>query len=163
MVVDSDDLISNRISKFVNAYPNHKPGWIVTKGYFYREGRRFSFYKKKDFNLLCGSCLILAPEFISDVIIPNPIKPNFPLEYYGHKTISIKGESFSNLPFAGAIYSMANGENIQATAKNVKGIASRIFTFEKIFRVLDILRKYRLRYLNRRIKKHFGLYSIKTN
>lgn len=160
MVVDSDDMVSKSIAQFVNKSKNDSNGWIISKGYFYREGKKFAFYKKKDFNLLCGSCLILKPELINEVIIPNPITPENPRDYYAHKTMEISGKKLSKLPFPGAVYSMANGENIQATSKNVKGIASRIFTYQKLIRLWDLLKKYRLHYLTSKRRNHFGIYNI---
>jgi len=160
MVVDSDDLISNKIAAYVNKNTNNGLGWFVNKGYFYREGKKFAFYKRKDFNLLCGSCLILGRDHVAKVIVPNPVRPKYPLDYYNHKAINIEGKKLGKLPFPGAIYSMANSENIQATSKNVKGIASRIFTFEKIIRILDLMQKYSLRYLSKKMKNNFGFYKI---
>ncbi|WP_375324232.1 hypothetical protein [Flagellimonas sp. GZD32] len=160
MVVDSDDLISNKIARYVNNNNHNKLGWFISKGYFYREGKKFAFYKKKDFNLLCGSCLILGRDHVEKVIVPNPVKPKYPLDYYNHKTVIINGKRLEELPFAGAIYSMANSENIQATSKNVKGIASRIFTLEKLIKILDLMQKYSLRYLSKKVKNNFGFYKI---
>lgn len=56
-MVDSDDLISNRIAEYVNYHPNEN-GFLSSYGYAYNDG--FDYVKKlAALHRICGSCSIV--------------------------------------------------------------------------------------------------------
>lgn len=57
MLVDSDDLVSNRIAEYVNSHP-HCNGYLSKYGYVYNEGLGY-MKKVKNLYRLCGSCSIV--------------------------------------------------------------------------------------------------------
>ncbi len=105
MTVDSDDCISNRICDFVSKNAKVSiAGWYVKKGYLYPEGKRYTYLNLKNFNTLCGSCVIMKPELIDFMY-----KENF---WFDHeRTILNDNIILLPLPFPGALYSMLNGTN----------------------------------------------------
>ena len=65
------------------------------------------------------------------------------------------------LPFAGAIYSMANGENHYMSGGQMKNLSTGIiFKLETIKGIFRKLRKYSFRTLNRKIREEFGIYPL---
>lgn len=57
MLVDADDLVSNRIAEYVNSHPNEN-GFLSKNGYIYNDG--FSYVKKVyALHRICGSCAIV--------------------------------------------------------------------------------------------------------
>lgn len=65
MAVDADDLISNRITEFVDKHNNHNtaPGWYIDKGYVLQTGSRWAL-KKKNMNYFNGSTHIVRADLI---------------------------------------------------------------------------------------------------
>ena len=96
MTVDSDDCISNKICNYVSKNGHESiSGWYVKKGYLYPEGKRYSFLNLKNFNMVCGSCIIIKPKLI-DLML----KDNF---FFSHGRIKLEnGLSLRPLPFPGA-------------------------------------------------------------
>lgn len=105
MVVDSDDCISNEIVDYALKNTS-QPGWYVNKGYYYKEGSQYIFYKRKTFNFMCGTCVIVKPELINEFFEETPWL------HFAHEKINLSNNiTLAPLPFAGAVYSIANGEN----------------------------------------------------
>lgn len=77
-------------------------------------GRRVLALNTKNFNTLCGSCIIIKPELMGGAFRTEPY-----LEFR-HATIdySVYG-SLRPFPYPGAVYSMANGDNIFMSADTV--------------------------------------------
>lgn len=105
MTVDADDCISNKICDYVNKNANDSiSGWYIKKGYLYPEGKKYSYLNLKNFNAVCGSCVIIKPELIDYMY-----GENF---WFDHeRTHFDKGIALLPLPFPGALYSMLNGTN----------------------------------------------------
>ncbi|WP_394749411.1 glycosyltransferase family A protein [Spongiimicrobium salis] len=158
MVVDADDCISNTIVSFVNKNLTSKvPGWYFKQGYIFREGEKKIFLNKENFNTLCGTCIIIRPDLISDIF------QNRPHIEYLHKTIELSnGNVLTPYPGIGAIYSMANGENHFMSTARIKNLNSkyRYFSFAFISSVFRKLRKYRPRLLSNAIISEFGLTKL---
>lgn len=157
MTVDSDDCVSNKISKYVSENGNKSiSGWYVKKGYLYPEGKNYSYLNMSNFNMVCGSCIILKPEFI-DLMF----KDNF---FFSHGRTNLKnGVTLIPLPFAGAIYSMVNGTNIALDNKEMKKRKSvnpsKLKSIETLIRRLG---KYRIM-PTLFIKNRFSLYDVNKN
>ncbi len=105
MTVDSDDCISNKICDFVAKNTKASTaGWYVKKGYLYPEGKKYTFLNLKNFNTLCGSCVIIKPHLVDFMY-----GENF---WFDHERTIFDGNlSLIPLPFPGALYSMLNGTN----------------------------------------------------
>jgi hypothetical protein len=157
MVVDADDCISNKIVAYVEKHKaKNKVGWFINKGYYYREGDGFISLNRNNFNTLCGTCLIVRPKYIKETFKKIPH-----LEYV-HQT-----EKFSEtlplvkLPFAGAVYSMLNGENHYMTGNQMRKLNSmKLFSLETLKGIIRKLKRYRIKKLNKKIIDEFGLYRL---
>ncbi|MFD2588157.1 hypothetical protein ACFSQJ_14530 [Croceitalea marina] len=144
MTVDGDDCISNKISGYVNDNGSDSiTGWYVQKGYLYNEGRNYAYLNLKNFNRVCGSCIIIKPEFFHLMINKNGV--------FRHGWTDLKGHTLQPFPFPAVIYSMVNGTNM---LMNKEGKQQRKTK-------LNFFRKKNLTTLIRRIKK-YRLVSIKS-
>ena len=63
MFVDADDLVSNRLAAHCSANPNCA-GWYVEKGYRYREQSSWTYLKRMNFHLECGTGFIFRNDII---------------------------------------------------------------------------------------------------
>ncbi|MDP5082360.1 MAG: hypothetical protein NWP87_06870, partial [Winogradskyella sp.] len=159
MTVDSDDCISNKICEFVLSHLKDSiSGWYVKKGYLYPEGKGYLYLNLKNFNTLCGSCIIIKPKLIDLMFGDN--------NWFDHERINFKNGLFLiPLPFPGAIYSMLNGSNIRLDKREMKNRTSfkplQLKSIKTLFRRLG---KYRI-IPKALIKNQFNLYdlSIKSN
>lgn len=158
MVVDSDDCIHNGISKYVNSrLSENTPAWYLRKGYYYKEGKKMAFLNKHTFNSLCGSCIIIRKDLFMGLIVQEPFL------YYFHERMSLdNGIEFKPFPLAGAIYSMANGENHHMSNQLIKNLVNRpkLFTAGHIQSVIGKILKYRPRFIGTRFKKTYNFYNI---
>ena len=88
------------------------PVRLHPKGYLYTEGKKYSFLNLKNFNEVCGSCIIIKPDLI-ELLIDD-------LLYFNHERTIVNNEKLKPLPFPGAVYSMLNGNNIRLDKKELK-------------------------------------------
>lgn len=124
MFFDADDFIHRDIAGFCNANKGQN-GWYVVSGYKYKEGSLLCI-EISDFYRFCGTCNILSfesmavpshitgisslaevlesvePYFLTDILGAHPFTP----EYFASQ-----GSSLAPLPFPGAVYVIATGEN----------------------------------------------------
>ncbi len=156
MVVDADDCISNTIVSFVAQQENNVPGWYIDKGYYYKEGAKYLFLNKKTFNDLCGSCIIIRTDLFLQLITHDPWL------YYYHELKELpNGIALKPLPFAGALYSMANGENhlmsLQHALNRIKKpkIGGQFF-----LSLYHKLLKYSVRPITKKFKRSFNFYNV---
>jgi hypothetical protein len=159
MVVDSDDCVSNRIVSFVAEQDQNAPGWFVKKGYFYREGAPYVFLNKNNFNTLCGSCIIIRSDLFHHLFRIEPWL------YYSHERTELPDEPKSRLkplPFAAALYSMANGENHYMSVQQAKKLAKqpKLINGDFFRRFFKKLAKYRIRFLTPSFKRTFNFYKV---
>lgn len=118
MLVDSDDLVSNRIAEYVNSHSRCN-GYLSNYGYVYNEG---ADYMKRVGNLhkLCGSCSIVyyetddlpdkMPEsFFDDSPVDNWTirKPHYMIPDY----LQEHGRGLSTIPFPTTVYVRNTGDN----------------------------------------------------
>jgi hypothetical protein len=149
MVVDADDCVSCRLAEFVQQNPNHD-GWVMRKGYMYREGSKILYVNIKRFNHVSGTSVIIKND-LHHALFENP-------ELYFCSFDNLPGVNMQALPFAGALYSMLNGENILMSNQTFTQMRGQILSsmpalVQKFFR-------YRIRFLNESIIKEFGLYDV---
>lgn len=157
MVVDADDLISNKIAGFALKNKQNAPGWYVKKGYYYREGARYLFINKKAFNKFCGTCIIIRSDLFPQLVQQEPFL------YYNHYTMELAGgERLAPLPFAGALYSMGNGENHFMSVDHAKSIVKKpkLLSLNFIKSLYSKAMKYSVRPMTSGFKKSFGYYPV---
>jgi len=157
MVVDADDCISNKIVAFVEENKAKNPvGWYINKGYFYREGDKFITLNRNNFNTLCGTCLIVHPNYFEGIF------HNAPHLLYVHQTTDFpNGSKLVQLPFPGAVYSMANGENHYMSGTQMNNLNSRrLFSISTFKGVIRKLKRYRVKNLSKKIIFEFGIYRL---
>lgn len=157
MVVDSDDMISNKIAGFVASHKtSFISGWFADSGYLYFEGEKVIWKLKKGFNQRCGTCQIIKPD-----ILPLFIDYQEGM-FLDHKRIQVSENILLQpLPFPSVIYSMANGENIYMSKVQIR-ILNRI-TRKYMDLIRSIIRKsanYFPNFITSRFRKEFGFYRI---
>jgi hypothetical protein len=155
MVVDADDCVSRRLVEHVLRQPADR-GWIFRKGYLYPEGGRLLYYNVRNFNQICGSSVIV-PFAHRDTLVQNP-------DFYDHSLdVLPPAANLTPLPFVGAVYSIANGDNIYMSAETKGSIGRslfrRIFSKDILALVKKIL-KYRPALLTPGTRAEFGLYKL---
>lgn len=134
MAVDSDDLVSNRITHFVNRHSHTlSAGWRITKGFIYEEGSSI-LIKKYDIQNINGSTHIIREDIISIPDFSSNIFWNYNLfESHGYAYFRVRDyhkETLEDLPFFGIIY-MVHKNNYSSIQKltstlTLKKIAKRI-------------------------------------
>jgi len=110
MFLDADDLVSRRLAAFVAAHPAAN-GWYLRSGYFHCERQPRLHLERRRFDQWCGSSHIVRPELLGflDRMDDRP--------FYFHtrltRDLRRQGTPIRPLPFRGAIYSVAHGENFR--------------------------------------------------
>ncbi len=157
MVVDADDCISNKLVSFIEENKNkNEVGWYINKGYFYREGDKIISLNRENFNTLCGTCIVVKPDHMKDIF---QYEPHL---LYVHQTIEFPNQTkLVKLPFPGAVYSMLNGENHYMSGGQMKTLVSGVmFRWSNLKNIFKKLKRYRVKRLNTKIIKEFGIYPI---
>ena len=157
MVVDADDCINRNLVRYTdeNKSPDNV-GWYFKQGFIYNEGSNLIFLNKNTFNILCGTCIIVAAAYVDQLIQQEPFV------VFNHDFIKLgDGREMKPLPFTGAIYSIANTENYCSTPEAVKKMNSyKIFEGEFYVNIIRKMKKYRIRLVNRNLRETFGLYKL---
>jgi hypothetical protein len=149
MVVDADDCVSCRLAAFVNKN-SAQDGWVMRKGYMYREGSRFLYVNRKRFNHVSGTSVIIKHELHS-LLFENP-------DFYCCSFDDIPGANIIPLPFPGAVYSMLNGENILMSSQTFNQMQGQIL--KSIPNLIQKLMRYGVCLLDSSIIQEFGLYDV---
>ncbi len=158
MVVDSDDCIHNGISNYVNAkIGSNMPGWFVDKGYFYVEGKRMAWKIRSNFNVRCGTCIIIRKDLFNQLLVEQPL-----LYYFHEKTALNDGVVLKPYPVAAAIYSMANNENHYMSSSKMIAMVNqtKFFTAAHLQSLFSKISRYRPRYIGNRFKSTYTFYPI---
>jgi hypothetical protein len=151
MGVDADDCVSNRLAAFVAGHPQ-APGWFFSKGFIHPEGRRLLFLNVKNFNQTCGSSAIVRYD-LRHLLFEKP-------DFYAH---CFDRAPLEPLPFPGAIYSIANGDNIYMTADTtavIQGSFWRRLLSPELPQLVQKALKYRPAFVTGRVREEFGLYPV---
>jgi len=122
MPVDSDDLVSRRLVAYAREHDDAH-GYLFRDGYQYNV-RTHRFRARADFDLACGTCAIFRLE-PSD--LPESVdSPERTLldEFTGHQLWREQARELDRpmapLPFPGAMYCVANGENHSMRSGNAR-------------------------------------------
>lgn len=154
MVVDADDCVSSRLAAYVSQHPDC-PGWYFNRGYMHDEGARFIYLRPHGFDGVCGTSSIVRVEADELPTCEEGGREDNHILRGGHTQIrgemEALGKPLLELPFAGAVYNLATGEN--HTGFSLAGWRSK-----KVF--LQKLLRYRL--LTRAIRQEFGLFELGT-
>ena len=158
LAVDADDCVSRRLAEFVETHPGDA-GWYFRKGYLYSEGRRWLYCNVANFNGICGTSVIL-PVARRAALLSDP-------DYYAHAFRTPPPDAkLTPLPFIGAVYSMANGDNIYMSPETKGDIHRTLFRMLFGREILNLARKvlkYRPALLTAAIRSDFGIYDIKQS
>lgn len=108
MLLDSDDLVSNRLAEFVAAHSDEN-GWYLRSGYFSCEQQPYLHLERRRFDQWCGSSHIVRPEHLGFILRTD----NRRFYYHGKLTRDLQkqGMPIRPLPFKGAVYRISHGEN----------------------------------------------------
>lgn len=154
MSVDSDDLVSCKLTAFVVEHKNTKsPGWRILKGYMFEEGSKMVVKNTKIWGIN-GSTHIIREDLVK---IPD-LNTNFNLFdcslFEGHaytlqRLIDYYDERLEFLPFYGVVYVIHNNNYSKVkeivTSLTLKHIVKKI-VFGK--------------FITNHMRREFGLYAI---
>ena len=114
MAVDADDCVSRRTAEVVESSPQ-TAGWLLRKGYLWREGSRIAYLNRKNFNHSCGSSVIVRTDLFHHLFADEP--PRYSFE---EPTLPV-GHGFVSFPFAGAVYCIFHNENMFMSRERAVG------------------------------------------
>jgi hypothetical protein len=151
LLMDADDCVHRGLAAFCAAHPGEM-GWRFDIGYVRDEGSRWLFLRR-NFDTYCGTSAIVRVEPSElPAAVEEVIDPYFILTH-GHGTIGEylreRGTPLRKLPFIGAIYNTATGEN--DSGFSLRGWRSRKVLLRKLLNS---------RPLTRTIREEFGLYEL---
>ncbi len=112
MFVDADDCVSYRIAEFVNQHPDMN-GWFFDAGYVYEDGQDRIYYKRNNFYLMSGTSHIINYALVRNMTSIY-IDSGEPLHQLVVDILASKKTPLEPFPFAGAVYIVQTGENINA-------------------------------------------------
>jgi len=151
MFVDADDCVHRGLAQWCAGHPAH-PGWYVATGYIHTAGSRW-LYLRREFDNICGTAAIVRcgeadfPRAMTDA------KADYFMIDCGHFEFRdperTRGRKLEALPFPGAVYMTATGENDS-------GISLREWRGGKML-VKKLLNS---RPLTPRLRRDFGIYEV---
>ena len=151
MFVDADDCVHRGLADWCAKYPTH-PGWYIATGYIHTAGSPW-LYLRRDFDLICGTSAIVhcsPADFPADILA---VKSDFFMIDCGHfefrNPARARGRKLEPLPFPGAVYMTATGENDS-------GISLRQWRGKKML----IKKLLNSRLLTPRLRQTFSLYEL---
>jgi hypothetical protein len=157
MAIDSDDMISNKITQFVNEnLGSDIAGWRILNGYLYKESSRF-VEKNKQIWAMNGSTHIIRadlvgiPDFETDFkLLSYNLFQQHPYTY--QRLIDFHNEKLLDFPFFGTVY-LIHANNYSQVGK--------ILSTNKIKQFIKLL--LRGKFLTKKIKEEFGIYHLRSN
>jgi hypothetical protein len=151
MCVDADDCVSNRLAAFVAQHPTAR-GWYFKTGYVHDAGSLLIF-RRRAFHLFCGSSHIVRCERDDLPRAATGSEADYWVLEHGHSSLEMflrdRGTPLAPLPFPGAIYNTATGEN--DSGFSLGQWRSRKVLLQKLLRY---------RWFTRAIREEFGFYEI---
>jgi hypothetical protein len=153
MFADADDCVHRGLAAWCEENPAH-PGWYIEDGYIHTTGSPW-LYRRRDFDQICGTAAVVrceAADFPRQMSDP---KANFFMIESGHFEFRnperAGGRKLEPLPFPGAVY-------VTATGENDSGISLREWRGKKML----IKKLINSRLLTRRFREGYGLYEVET-
>lgn len=165
MKVDADDCVSKYLAEFVAQQPQAN-GWVINRGYEYKDGSRFIYLRKNNFHIHCGTANIIKYELLE---FPEQHET---MDFKSISSYSIphsrmidimakKGTPIKPLPFAGAVYIIKHGENTEPRVRKYSNFF-RDYK-EAILISKEIYRGISSKILTPSIRTEFGLYTLNRN
>jgi len=156
MVVDYDDFVSARLTRFVADHPDAF-GWYVRDGYIWDEGSAVVF-RYADFSKLCGTSHLIRADLYKtptqfDMAEETYIRMWLGSHVYIREYLAEGGTPLVPLPFEGAVYRVGHaGSHSQSTA-----LLNRLFSSKEVLtRPWAVLRRLRhIRVVAGRIRREF--------
>ena len=152
MVVDADDCVSCRLADYVSEQADAH-GWYFGKGYMHDEGASLIYFRPSGFDGVCGTSSIVRVELGDLPTEEQGGRDDNPILRGGHTQIRSEmdalGRPLAELPFTGAVYNLATGEN--HTGFSLSGWRSKKVLLQKLLRY---------RFLTTRIRREYGLFEI---
>jgi hypothetical protein len=158
MVVDDDDLVSNRLTGFVVDQPD-TTGWRIDVGYSWTPGNRL-LYRHSDFSGICGTSLIVPraafaiPPSVAEAD-PVLIREVFGSHVLVKQRLSEKGLLWKAIPFPGAIYRVGYVGNHSQTPSVVRTRVLNRASLRNPLRLLANLSRCRI--YGDSLRREFGL------
>jgi len=150
MFADADDCVHRGLAAWCEARGGH-PGWYISDGYIHTTGSRW-LYRRRDFDLICGTAAIVRCEETDFPREMTDKKEDFFMIDCGHFEFRnperTRGRNIEPLPFPGAVY-------VTATGENDSGISLREWRGKKML-VKKVLNS---RLLTQGIRRDYGLYE----
>lgn len=133
MFVDADDCVSCRIAEFVSQNTEAN-GWFLDSGYVYEDGSDRIYPKKGKFYLMSGTSHIVKHSVMQDETLSSIyIDSGEPLHQLVVDLLAKKNSPLTPLPFAGAVYIIQTGENINADQSSDRSGRDDMFSLFKNF------------------------------
>jgi len=156
MVVDDDDLISNRLVDFIDKQ-KIVDGWKVTQGYVWGDGGKLLLINRA-FHYLCGTSLIIRADLYN---LPARIEdlPDEKIKNVFGSHIKVidyfleRGITFNALPFRVTIYRVGYGGSHSLSPKFFRFIVNKKIILRPHLLILNLLS---LRILTKSIKEEFS-------
>jgi hypothetical protein len=151
MFVDADDCVHRGLAAWCEENPDH-PGWYVSDGYIHTTGSHW-LYRRRDLDQICGTAAIVRCEEEDFPRRMSDEKSDFFMIDSGHFEFRnperTRGRRLEPLPFPGAVYMTATGENDS-------GITMREWRGPRML----MRRLMNSRPLTKKVRKEFGLYEV---
>ena len=151
MIADADDCVHRGLAALVAGEPR-SPGWNFETGYMHDAGSRW-LYRLRDFDRYCGTSAIVRLE---PGDFPRGMETRSDdcfILAHGHGVIGdflrARGTPLRPLPFIGAIYNAATGENDSRIS--LRGWGGKKMLLKKLLNS---------RPLTRSVRREFGLYEL---
>jgi hypothetical protein len=151
MFVDADDCVHLGLAQWCEERPDH-PGWYVDDGYIYTAGSGW-LYRRREFDQICGTAAIVRCEEQDFPREMSDEKADFFMINCGHFEFRnperTGGRKLEALPFPGAVY-------VTATGENDSGISLRQWKGKKML----VKKLMNSRLLTGRLREEFGIYEV---
>lgn len=146
MIVDSDDLVSNRIASYCEEHPG-RAGFVSDWGYLYKEGSS-RLRRMKSPWLMCGSCAIVNWS-LDD--LPDAMPGDFYNQHDDQGAFIIRqshgcipgilesrGRKLESLPFPSTVYVVDTGDNNSLdSGKVILTAIRRMKRYARVSRMID--------------------------
>jgi hypothetical protein len=113
MVVDHDDLVSNRLAELVASAPEAN-GWFLDDGYIFSGGKEVYHYEHM-FHKLCGTSHIIRADLLKIPARVDDANSGYIRTWLGSHVFikddfEKQGTPLAPLPFTGAVYRMGHAD-----------------------------------------------------
>ncbi|HUC79657.1 MAG TPA: hypothetical protein VMR70_02030 [Flavisolibacter sp.] len=154
MMLDADDLLSNKITCYINQQdPSTNVGFYVNQGYLYAENGSLLIKVPDQMNFMCGSVNIIRGDVIPETDFSINTYENYSF-FAAHSYVRTRiqyshSETIKPLPFYGLVY-VFHSTNEMASKTDLKKLSLRNLA-KKIIRG---------KLITPAVRKEFGIYKL---